>query len=75
MCHGERSDLFVVESLGTVVPACSSGPCGSAGSALVPGGGYFSYLFLVSAHLDAGKESKSVGWCRLSETRFTNPSG
>lgn len=43
-CHGERSDLFVVESLGTVVPACSSEPCKSAGPALVPG----RQLFLIS---------------------------
>lgn len=54
MCHGKRSDLFVEESLGRVVPACSSEPCESAG-------GYFSNLCLVNTHLDAGKESKSVG--------------
>lgn len=41
MCHGKRSDLFVEESLGRVVPACSSEPCESAG-------GYFSNLFLVN---------------------------
>lgn len=40
----ERTDLFVVESLGRVEPACSSEPCEPAGPALVPG----RWLFLIS---------------------------
>lgn len=56
------SDLFVVESTGRVVPACSSEPCKSAGSALwYLGDSNFLYLFLVNTLLDSGKESKSVG--------------
>lgn len=42
-------------------------------AALVPGGSYSSYLFLVNALLDAGKESKSLGEWRLSETWIHHP--